>query len=440
MIREITSVRELEKIASTYNQGFIFRGQTAHYSTNDGNPCIKTSFNRRGCHPHVMQKWNFYCRETLFALKGPGWDGDVELNEYQALLQHYGWRSFFIDFTSDFSVAAWFGSNAYSDHFERVVVEDWQEFGLMAFHRPAQYQRHSGHGYIYIVSKEALSRSNASSSELIRFRFSDFDSRIDRQKAVMVGPLSTLPEGVIVEILKVPVDILIELSSGLSQGYLFPDRSHDLFYKHLLAAHFEIPRHINPTMGEFGPYVRSLEIPEYDYKFTKRVHPRVAFYRSRYLIEATADSDSGVIVRVPDSFLYHTDADLSDDIDCVMTLMGASNKLTIEADEILKLPTYVDSTIYLKGAVIERVSNEMICISGLMINHPGLAFAGIGPDQGWYYRVVDGKLIREASDFDCPCHNLRKHMLEKTIVKKLQYAIAHKLIKHENGSYVVIEE
>ncbi|MES2825680.1 MAG: FRG domain-containing protein [Pseudomonadota bacterium] len=436
MMRTIKSLKDLRAIAAKYSSGYIFRGQTKQYVSKDGELSINASFDPKDWIPPLMQKWNLYCEEILLHLKDQDDEGDVGLTESQAILQHYGWRSSFIDFSRELDVACWFAANECLSELEQALVEDWQEVGLMTCHRTAAYREHTGYGYLYIVDSSMLAGINIGIEEFERFRFSDLDSRIERQSVAMVGPLSSLSMSVVVDVLEVPIKVLRDYSSHLSQQLLFPNRNEDCFYKMLLAAPFTRSQQPEPSFGGFDRYEREIEILEYDYTFNKRPAKNTAFYNPQYFIDPQKP-DAGVVVRVPDSFLHHAKVDLPNSIDNVLKLFGESKTITIETKGILSSPIHHDRSIFLKGVVIQRVSNETICVSGLMIDHPGLTYAAIAAGRGWHYTLVNGNCIQEKSEFDCRCNNKRKHNLQFSLLQKLQGAISQGLVSFQNGYYLI---
>lgn len=113
-----------------YGPGVLYRGQVKHYLDPNGYPSLSTSFQRQGCIPDSMIKWTFYAKRALQNLVR-GWEetGDIATN--QAILQHYGFRSFFIDATGDPRVAAWFASNKYESNYQLNLVEDCFEDPVM---------------------------------------------------------------------------------------------------------------------------------------------------------------------------------------------------------------------------------------------------------------------------------------------------------------------
>ena len=438
-MRVIDSIDELRVLTKLYSSGFLFRGQTKHYVGQGDKTSITTSFSRTGCIPPMMQKWILYCEEILYTLKGPNYHEPIALEECQALLQHYGWRSFYLDFTTSLEVACWFACNAYTEVHSRPIVEDCHEIGLMACFRSSGYSDYEGDGYVYIIDESKLSKHSIGVHNIEQFRFSDFDSRMVRQMALMVGPVRSLPQDVVVDAAKVSHGVLKEYSNRLKQDYLFPGRKEDLMYKLLLAAPFEVPRHVGRELGVFGPYVRTIDVPEYDYKFKKIIEPSVAFYQPQYFVKSTKFKNS-ILVQAPDSFLYHVEVSQPEQIDSVLYLLSDMKYLIVETDGILRFPSYHDKSIYFKGTVIERIDKDLICVSGLMINHPGTVCTGISVDPGWYYKVKSGKCVRMPSENDCPCNNWRKHMLELSVIHKLQYALVNNLVKLDGGIYCVAEE
>ena len=75
---------------------FLYRGQTKHYGGLNS-PAIMTSFDRHGCIPPKMMKWSYYAHGALKYALGHAVDS---MEFVQAVLQHYGWRSFYLDLTS----------------------------------------------------------------------------------------------------------------------------------------------------------------------------------------------------------------------------------------------------------------------------------------------------------------------------------------------------
>ncbi|EMX6302673.1 FRG domain-containing protein [Enterobacter hormaechei] len=117
------SLNELENILSKHGTDVLFRGQNTRYG-DPGLPSVKTSFDRHGCIPSEMLKWSRYAKNVLSTTIGH------HVNDFkfiQALLQHYGWRSFYIDCSSNAAVGAWFASHQYDQQHTLEMSEDFAE-------------------------------------------------------------------------------------------------------------------------------------------------------------------------------------------------------------------------------------------------------------------------------------------------------------------------
>ena len=105
----ITTIEELRVVEQRFASGFLFRGQVKHYFDETGAPSFPTSFERKGCVPPLMQKWLYFARALLRAVSEDKYE-DISDEFVQAILQHYGWRSFYIDLTKSLAVACWFAA------------------------------------------------------------------------------------------------------------------------------------------------------------------------------------------------------------------------------------------------------------------------------------------------------------------------------------------
>ncbi|RWX58947.1 FRG domain-containing protein, partial [Mesorhizobium sp. M4B.F.Ca.ET.089.01.1.1] len=141
----VTTVEELREVVRGLGYGVLFRGQTSHY-LKGGNPSVVTSFDRKGCIPSQMLKWSRYAESALEAYIGPV---ARSLDFMQALLQHYGWRSFYVDCSASAAVSAWFASHVYSDKRSLELCEDCGERPVMLSKRMARYDYADGDGHLY---------------------------------------------------------------------------------------------------------------------------------------------------------------------------------------------------------------------------------------------------------------------------------------------------
>lgn len=153
---------DLVAILDSYS-GCLFRGQAREYHGDNEEVIFKTSFSRKKCHPETMIKWTFYAERVFRRFFSEMSDqGRREYSDmtYQAVLQHYGWRSFFVDASSNPAVSAWFAGNRYSENTVLEVTEDCFEVGVLVQNTVATYKHHDGIGFLYVISKEALAEYN----------------------------------------------------------------------------------------------------------------------------------------------------------------------------------------------------------------------------------------------------------------------------------------
>jgi hypothetical protein len=120
---QANTLDELKGHIAAFSDDVLFRGQINNYCAPDGLPNLNTSFQRQGCIPPLMFKWNFYATELL---RRGGFD-IARPDAYHfthGLLQHYGWRSFFVDLTASAPIAAWFASHRFSSATGLDLCED----------------------------------------------------------------------------------------------------------------------------------------------------------------------------------------------------------------------------------------------------------------------------------------------------------------------------
>ena len=244
----------------------MFRGQIKHFEDKDGSPSINTSFDRNGCNPPKMLKWQHYAKEILRALSGP--DGVAFGHLPDAILQHYGWRSFFVDVTKSPAVAAWFASHVYTSGKPVIAMtESVNEEFVMLVHNAPKYVPAEKSGSIYIISKTKAQTNGATFVDLTEIECEDTKPRFHAQQGGLIGPFSRLSPAAVLERWEVPATVLREFAAegGLKRTEdLFPPREKDIFLNLLLAVPWVNREAKDPI------FRRGLDIPEYDYRPMRR--------------------------------------------------------------------------------------------------------------------------------------------------------------------------
>lgn len=412
---------EIRAHLSSIGEGCLFRGQTQHHVHERGRVGVSTSFARRGCVPFLMQKWGYYANHILRALTGSP-DIDFDLVFPQAVLQHYGWRSFFIDASADPGVAAWFASN----HFAKQVIVSMCDdcFGepLLLGQERASYLPSDGDGHLYILSKESLDRAHVRSFDLTHLGAMGCRPRFHAQRAWMIGPLrGQLPPACVAEHIAAPTNALREFAASNGYTYtadLFPPREEDPILRLLLS----VPWIQLKSSGVPEAFVPGLMLPEYDFRTTKCASESTAFFRQFWVAENRGPRDSllgeASFYRLPEAVFY---AKMPDDfarsLHHISMLLRRHGVVIVEADGIMRPPGHLEEITYDKGVCLKLCNSDVVELSALTLDHPGTVVAGTGIDRGWYYQIDANNAWSRISHADeCPCNNGLRHLLHLAVV------------------------
>lgn len=247
----------------------------------------------------------------------------------------------------------------------------------------------------------------------------------------MIGPCPVIPDVAVVEVIKVKKSILLDYSKEHAVESLFPDRVKDKIYNILLSTPYELSENDGPESSPLF-FHRALDIPEYDFEFTKINSPNLAFYKGDFAIPV-GDPVSDKVFRCPDSFLYHTNIDTPDDVGELLCCLSEGESLTVECKGLLRLPPFHDSPFYLKGVQLHRIDKKLVVVNGLTVKYQGTVFDYLQLDDGWHYEINNNDLIRKIHKNDCPCNYDRKHQLILTILKKANRALLEGRFSVSNG-------
>lgn len=404
--RHCDSLGELKAAIDQYGPGVLYRGQTQHYPGSGNAPSLSTSFQRKGCVPDLMIKWAYYAKRALQHLVR-GWKDTDDIATNQAILQHYGFRSFFLDASGDPRVAAWFASNNFESKASVNLVEDCFEDPVLLRTLDARFVPTDRMGHVYLICRKALRQSEIQAVHLSEIATHQGAPRYVRQDAYMVGPLtqSGLGGDCILCHITAPAEVFRDFAGEYSAGWLFPEPSEDPVYRELLAMPWEKMRHI-PDDG-LEAFRRSLELPEYSYNLRKHMPPESAMYRpfwTRNLptppgcLTATVTQ---IVQILCGSSLFHG-------VGASRVILPHLNKLLEECDEIsIELDGLVYhgmGTRYGKGVGIAKLPDNIVSVFEYGVDHPGLRIMGIGRFYGMHYRIKEnGGWVRVLHKDDCTC-------------------------------------
>lgn len=438
--RHCETVEELRAAIEQFGPGVLYRGQTRDYPDSSGASSLSTSFQRQGCVPDLMIKWTYYAKRALRHLV-LGWKetGDTATN--QAILQHYGFRSFFLDASGDPRVAAWFASNSFESKIAVNLVEDCFEDPIWLLTRDAWFVESEEIGHLYLICQKSLRQFGVQAVHLSEIATDRGTPRYVRQDAYMVGPL--IKEGLsgdcILCHITAPAAVLRGFAGELSAAWLFPEPSEDPVYRELLAMPWEKIRHV-PDDG-LEVFRRSLELPEYSSHLQKHMPSRSAMYRPFWTRHCPPPSackiaNTAQMAQVLcGSSLYHGASNPRFMLPEINKMLENYREISIELDGLVY---YGMGTRYGKGVGIVKVTGGIVCLFEYGVDHPGLRIIGVGRFYGLHYRIAsNGVWERVPHEDDCKCGS--DHIENFTLLGRVDLALRDRRIKCvEPGLYVQI--
>lgn len=404
---DVETMEELKRFLSSFGDAALFRGQNSHYGE-PGKPSVATSFDRKGCIPSEMLKWCRYSQNVLDAFIQ---EHRTDFAYQQALLQHYGWRSFYVDCTANPAVAAWFASHSYSEKPTLEMSEDCHEDPVWLRKRMATYAFNEGQGHLYVLDKEAVTELGL--IDLATLTVKGFRPRTVAQSAWLIGPLRNkhIPQNCYIAQITVPRSVLRDYaaSCGLTHtNAVFPSPSEDPILKVLLGLPWNEIKHKNAIKG-LPAFRRALDLPEYHPSYVKIAPASTAFYRGAKISETQCSidgaTDGGILKSIPDLVLYgSTDKNTPLRFPHIDKLIDENGTVAFEADTLIQHAQLGDLPLYQKGVGVLRREPGLFEVCELTIRHPGLEMTGAGFTRGWFYRrQSDGLWRREKNPLECPC-------------------------------------
>lgn len=410
-----SSLADLKTILANLPGKLLFRGQNNHYEK-DGIPSIQTSFDRQGCIPEEMQRWSRYAENVLNAFHG---DLGNSLDLNHALLQHYGWRSFFVDCSSSAAVAAWFASHRYSEKPTGEFCEDYEERPVILHKRMAEFTYQDGEGHLYAFDRQRVQES-VGTVDLELLKIDNSTPRTQAQKAWLIGPLGikTLPADCFVAHIQADRAVLRQFAAD--EGFtdtrsLFPTIDDDPILAALLGLPWKSKQKRGDKSFPIPIFRRALELPEYQESFVKISPPSVAFFEGKRIADGlgTVDGakDGCEAFYVPAHILFgSTDRTLSLCFPQVQKLLRQYKCVAFEVDDLIQHANMGKMVLYQKGIAVWAHQEDLVEVMELMVRHPGLDLKGAGFLPGWHYRVgQDGIWTREARVDDCDCGKAWPH-------------------------------
>lgn len=427
------TVEALEAAIAEAGPDAMYRGQCKHWPPTGGSTSLVTSFSRSPCVPDLMIRWSHYAKRML-RRHVQGWEDRKDFATDQAILQHYGWRSFFLDATGDARVAAWFASHEFVSRPHGEMVEDCHEDPVVLISDLAEFIPANGEGHVYLISKKACRSAGIGYVHLSEIATKEGRPRYVCQDAYMVGHLepSGLPEAVLLAHLVVPVAVLLSYANGLSTEDLFPEPEVDPVFSDLL----EMPWvRVGPEDDSMPFFKRSLPLPEYKLHVRKHMPPTAAMYRPFWLGDLRDPADPERLTHfLCSAGVYYGTSSKPSSLPRLTRILEACDGLVVEVDGLVY---FGGRGRYVKGVIVQKRPDNLIAVSEIGVEHPGLQIQDIGVFQGWHFRVqADGIWLREVHEDDCDCGS-DEHDEQLKLLGRVEECLADGSIEHQSPGFYV---
>jgi hypothetical protein len=371
-----------------------------------------------------MFKWTYYAAQALHSAKYSEFDRDL----LQALLQHYGWRSFYIDLTNDYRVGCWFAGHKFSMKTIVDITQDCWNEDIYLLHDGAEFTATETEGHLYVLSKECIRKSGKNIFDL---------SRVDKQLALrphlqrgwLAGPIpfahgtKTLDQTCLVAHIVAPGEIFRQLASQArfqSTATLFPDSKEDPFYDYLLSLPW-LGVEPNNT-NNLNAFLRELRIPEYHYRPQKPYPSTSAFFRTFWIADKRKSFrpnspqpepedwlTNAMFYKTTETIFYANSTPTNAELNGLRLVLAQHPILVIETEHLLRNWLGGEESSYTKGVAV-FAENSTLEVCELTLEHPGTKIGGFGVNRGYHYRWNGNRLERMVTDEDCPCGNESRHL------------------------------
>ncbi len=336
----------------------------------------------------------------------------------QAILQHYGFRSFYLDCSASAAVSAWFASHRYSERMTVELCEDCHEDPLLLRKKMAHYDPADGQGQLYVLDRAACEAVGL--TDLTAISVAGTRTRPSVQRAHLLGPLQNqpLPADCFLAHIEADCAVLRELANEagfFTTNDMFPSATDDPILNTLLGLPWNPIAGVPNNDKEIPAFRRAIELPEYDDSFVKIASPTMAFYQGGNIadfLDIDAKLDAGAVIHISDVIIFgSTQIKDAPVFSYTKSLLDQHGSLIFEAPALIKIPSQEKDVFYEKGLTLDLVEPDLVHLGPLLVRHPGLQIDAAGFGIGWYYRIDGSGVWRhEVREDECPCGSDRPHL------------------------------
>ena len=243
------------------------------------------------------------------------------------------------------------------------------------------------------------------------------------------------PESIVAHMI-VNHDVLLQHSKeqGLvNTSDLFPDRKND----YILDALLSIPWVCANPEDDFPIpiFIRGLSLPEYDLEFVKHLPPNITLFSSFWIADQRTKNEaafSDIPFYKIEEQAYYANLNEGFELHEIDRILSKHPSFVVELDNLIKVPEIGNTFEFEKGIIISKENNDMISVSGLIVEHPGHTIRGIGANQGWYYKIKNGIWEKVYHENQCPCNNDLRHELQFSLLRILNHEMKEQNFVHDD--------
>lgn len=420
--RRCEAINELRAALLPYSKGHLFRGQTCHYELPSAGPSLTSSFARLGCIPPLTRKWSFW---AMLFLEGITRER-ANITFSQALLQHYGWRSFFLDLTENPGVAAWFAGFGFHKK-GAIHINLEQDFAIVR--DAASYLPNLSDGHLYVLSIEKLESSGYYLADLTQVRLGA-RCRPQVQSAWLAGILNrshtTIHSDCVVAHFTGPAEIFRRFAAEIgfdAIGTVFPPSSEDFVLEQLEAQPWERIKS-KPPRGIPHAYRRMLAFPDYHSTSEILLPPDVALYSQTWVSNRRlGEFRDALFFKAADNMFFGSGQIQGTPCSEVWPFLDEYGLLVVESSSIMRTVKPRAETSYYKGVIVSRVDDTTIEVNEMLVNYRATTLTGVAVAMGYSYERAPDKLRRTRPKTDCSCGNELWHGSHVSILEILNESI-----------------
>ncbi len=142
-------------------------------------------------------------------------------------------------------------------------------------------------------------------------------------------------------------------------------------------------------------------------------------------------------LRILDGSFYYEHFEIGEmdslSIPRLLSLLKDYGTLVIESEDVISRPRpKVDDACYYKGIYMKWLSDELLEVGGVFVDHLGDTLAGTALMSGYYYRLLEGSITRSRQPEDCRCSDEVFHFQHLRVLREIEQGLSRGRLKKES--------